>query len=98
MRTPSSTLFFRVGSIGAITLAVLSPKIQWPLWVEDPHIAVVWDESASMAETDTPTGHTRWAQARAVFEKAQPGLSPATFHHYVWEGGFAPPRNRICPH
>lgn len=90
MTFPSKALFFRLGSVSAITLAVLSPHIRWPHLVKDPPIAVVWDESASMAEIDTPSGKSRWAQAWAVYQRVHPTLSHATLHHFLLGSGVRP--------
>lgn len=90
MRFLSKAMIFRLGSIVAVSLAVLSPHIRWPHRVNDLHIAVVWDESASMAETDTPTGKSRWAEARTVWKKIQGNLSHATVHHSVLGTGIRP--------
>ena len=95
-------LLYRIVSIGALTLAVLSPKIPWRHGGPDPHLAVVWDESASMSETDTlpplskdnlsgaGSPQTRWTQARAAFEKARGAFSPVTFHHFLLASGIRP--------
>jgi hypothetical protein len=90
MKIAIKALLFRLGSILAVSLAALSPLVRWPYGVKDPHVAVVWDESASMAETDTPTGNSRWAEARAVWKKVHGNLSHATVHHYVLGSGIRP--------
>ena len=95
MRFLSGALIFRVGSIVAVSLAVLSPHIRWPHRVNDSHIAVVWDESASMAETDTPIGKSRWVEARSVLKKIQGTLSHATVHHYVLGNGVGPVKESV---
>lgn len=83
-------ILLRGMSIGALILAVLSPKIHWSHRVKDPHLAVVWDESASMGETDTPSGKSRWSESRAVWENVQRDLPPLTVHHYVLGAGGRP--------
>lgn len=98
MTIQSKTLFLRLCSISAITLAVLSPHIRWPHWVKDPLIAVVWDESASMAETDTPAGKSRWAEARSVWKRVHPSLSHAAFHHYLLGSGVRPVEEPVLDH
>ena len=83
MTLTAKTILFRGISITAITMAVLSPKSQWDHSVKNAQIAVVWDASASMAETDTVTGKSRWAEAHGVWEIVQRTLPAATFAHFV---------------
>lgn len=83
MTLTAKTILFRGISITAITMAVLSPKSQWDHSVKNAQIAVVWDASASMAETDTVTGKSRWAEAHGVWGIVQRTVPAATFAHFV---------------
>lgn len=100
MRPPSKAFFFRLMSITALTLAVLSPKTRWSHRVKDPKIAVVWDASASMAETDPSTGKTRWLEALSVWKMVQRDLPRnATVHHFLLGTGILPvSESDIAPH
>jgi hypothetical protein len=84
MKPPPKTVLFRALSLIALTLAVLSPKFRWSHRVRDPQIAVVWDASASMSETDTATGQTRWREALAAWKTIQRELPRnAAVRHFL---------------
>lgn len=82
-------VILRACSAVFLALALLSSGIRRLGPVRDFRLAVVWDGSASMMESDGPALETRWAEARAVWDALRRSVPAGAARHYRLGSGWS---------